>query len=518
MKNLYERIRLFLTFIINEFWLLSVNCLQFGDTGKGKFVDLLARLANIIVRCTGGDNAGHTVICKGQEKVFHLIPSGIIHDVDGKINIIATGAVIYPKTLIDEVKTLQASGIPCKNLRISLKAKLIMPYHIVLDRISEAKAGSSKIGTTGKGIGPTYEYHVARRGLIMNDLLNPEVFKRKLKKAVEHAKKVLASYDPSLVKEIMVHEHLEFGAYYQEQNLFDLDAIAEKYLAYGDFLSPYILDTDKFLQESVGKKRILLEGAQGYLLSVDNGTYPYVTSSDCSHTGLLKGAGLENYQVDAAFGIIKGFYMTRVGGGPFPTEMGGEESDKWCNGGVATRQLELEKYPNADINDEDPMNQGVALRRVANEYGATTGRPRRTGWLDLPLLRYSLRSGANEIIMTKLDVLTGIEKIKICYAYEYQPATLYPVYQFGNKLLSSGVILYEAIIDPEVLQYCKPLYREFPGWTEDISKVRDVKSLPQNLIDILKYIFWENNLNCNLRIISVGPAPDDTIFVGDDEI
>ncbi len=491
---------------------MAVNCLQFGDTGKGKFVDMFADWADIIVRCTGGDNAGHTVIVNGKEKIFHLIPSGIVHDVNGKINVIASGAVIYPKTLIDEINLLQSEGIPCSNLKISLAAKVIMPYHILLDRLSEAKAGSGKIGTTGKGIGPCYADFVARRGISINDLLNPIIFRSKLMKNLEYVSRLLKVYQPEDIDVIMAHEHLEFGQYSDYQGDFNIEALTKKYLVYGEILRPYVTNTDEFLQDEVGRSNILLEGAQGYLLSVDYGTYPFVTSSDCSVQGLMKGAGLEMEDVEMPFGIIKGFYMTRVGAGPFPTEMGGEESERWC-GQAGAGAEEKKLYAGSDINDPNEFIQGIAIRRIGHEYGATTGRPRRTGWLDLPLLRHALRSEANQIIMTKLDVLTGVKKIKICHSYEYQGED----YVYGNKIIKKGDVLSTAIVDPYFLYNCKPIYEEFNGWDEDIREIRRFDLLPENLKNILKYIFLEVEA-ADLRIISVGPGPEETIFVGEYEL
>ncbi len=491
---------------------MAVNCLQFGDTGKGKFVDMFANWADIIVRCTGGDNAGHTIICNGKEKIFHLIPSGIIHDVNGKINVIASGTVIYPKTLIHEITIVQSEGIPCAHLKISLSAKVIMPYHILLDRLSEAKAGSAKIGTTGKGIGPCYADFTARKGISVNDLLNPQIFRRKLTKNMEYVNRLLQAYHPEDIDVIMAHEHLEYGEFSDKEGGLNIEAIAEKYLAYGHILQPYICNTDEFIQDSLGRYNILLEGAQGYLLSVDYGTYPYVTSSDCSVQGLMKGAGLEMEAIDLPFGIIKGLYMTRVGSGPFPTEMGGQKSEVWC-GSPGAGADEKKLYADSDINDADEFVQGVAIRRVGHEYGATTGRPRRTGWLDLPLLRHALRSEANQIIMTKLDVLSGVKKIKICHSYCYDGDE----YVYGDKVIKRGDVISTAIVDPYFLYECKPIYEEFPGWDEDIRGIRKYFDLPQNLKNILKYIFVEVEA-ADLRIISVGPGPEETIFVGHDEL
>ena len=492
--------------------IISLICLQFGDSGKGKFSDLLANWADIIERCTGGDNAGHTIILNGKEKIFHLLPSAIMHDKDGKINIIGSGTVIYPKTLIDEIRLVKSEGVDCKNLKISLAAKVIMPYHILLDRLSESGACASKIGTTGKGIGPCYADFTARRGISINDLLNPVIFQNKLIKNIDYVNRLLQTYHPADIDTILKHEHLESGAYSDGKGGLNFKAIAEKYLAYGEILKPYIANTDEFLQNAVGRYNILLEGAQGYLLSLDYGTYPFVTSSDSSAQGLLKGSGLEMKAADVSFGIIKGFYMTRVGNGPFPTEMGAEESEMWCaTPGAGADEKKL--YAHGDINDANEFLQGVAIRRAGKEYGATTSRPRRVGWLDLPLLRHSLRSEAKQIIMTKLDVLSGVKKIKICYAYEYQGED----YVYGDKTIRKGDILSTAIMDPAFLYECKPIYKEFLGWEENIRQMRQYADLPENLKNILKYIFSEVH-SADLKIISVGPGPEETIFVGPNEL
>ena len=492
---------------------ISVSCLQFGDTGKGKFVDLFANWAEIIARGTGGDNAGHTVICNGESKVFHLIPSGITHDCSGKINVIGSGTAVYPKTLVEEIKLLFSQGMSVNNLMIALNAKLIMPYHIVMDRISESNAGKAKIVTTGKGIGPAYSDFIARRGLIINDLFNPSVFREKLVKNLAHVSRILSTIDRDEIKKIMNHEHLESGFYYHEQkfgndsHFFEAGAIISKYLEYAKFLLPYIADTDSFMKNNLGKKNILLEGAQGALLDVDYGTYPYVTSSNCTAAGLAKGVGLKQSDIDVSFGIIKGFYMTRVGKGPFPTEIGGSKSEKWCNGTGTREQEELSSLINLNIEDE--FLQGVAIRRVGAEFGATTGRLRRVGWIDLPLLRHALESGSSNIILTKLDILTGVDVIKVCHSYRYDG----PGYQYGKIKLEKGNILQKAIVIPEVLEHCSQIYESFSGWKDDISKVKDASNLPAQFNVILDYIF--SNIDAKARIISVGPSPEETILLGE---
>jgi adenylosuccinate synthase len=484
---------------------IAISCNQFGDTGKGKFVSLFSKWADIIARVTGGDNAGHTIIFEGVEYVLHLIPCGIT-DPD-KINIIGTGTVIYPRALLQEIIFLKSKGFSCDNLRISLKANVILPSHVVLDRLGESQAGKERIGSTGKGIQPCYTDHVARRGLTMNDLLNPEVFRRKLKKALDYHTMIIAGLGGyEAAREIMKCDHLENGKFIGRDELFNFEAIVQSYLQYGKELRGIIEDTDAFMRHSLGKKNILLEGAQGYLLSIDYGTYPFVTSSDCSPAGMAKGAGLKESDIDVSFGIIKGFYMTRVGKGSFPTEMGDKSSEMWCNEG-GDREKEKSMFIGSTLNDTNSFAQGVVLRRLAGEYGATTGRPRRTGWLDLSLLRYALDGGANQIILTKLDVLTGMNIIKVCHSYEYAG----PDFNYGDIVLTKGDIIEKAIVLPEVLDHCTPLYKEFPGWTEDIRNVKHFSDLPENLINILKYVF--KNVPATPRIISVGPGPDDTVFV-----
>jgi adenylosuccinate synthase len=484
---------------------IAISCLQFGDTGKGKFVDLFANWADIIVRPTGGNNAGHTIIWEGKELIFHLIPSGIIHD--DKINIIGTGTVIDPKALLEEINLLDLNGIDCSNLKVSLKAKLILPSHIALDRMGEANAGKGRIGTTGKGIGPCYNDHVARLGLTMNDLLNPDSLEKKIRKALEYHQIILNNLGYGIAREILEKIQPAGINFCGATSLFNVKNIVDAYLDYGKKLRHFIQDTDEFVRANLKKQNILLEGAQGYLLGVDSGTYPYVTSSDCSPAGMAKGSGLKERDIDVSFGIIKGFYMTRVGKGPFPTEMGGLKSEAWCNE-EGSRNKEREMYGDAALNDPDEYLQGVALRRVASEYGATTGRPRRTGWLDLPLLRYALDSGAKNIILTKLDVLTGVDIINICIGYEYTG----PNYYYGNNVLTRGTTISKAIPIPEIMEYCEPMYLPFPGWKEDIRGARYFSDLPVNLVGILKYIFQQAKVRAIPLIISVGPGPEETVF------
>ncbi|MCX6798466.1 MAG: adenylosuccinate synthetase, partial [Candidatus Falkowbacteria bacterium] len=382
---------------------LLLHCFQFGDSGKGKLSDLLAGWANIIFRATGGPNAGHTICCGGQELVTHLVPSGILYDSLGKINIIGSGTAVYPWALLQELEQLKAKGLSYNNLRLAFNAKLTLPTQVVWDRVLESVAAKEKIGSTGKGIAPTYADFVNRFGLSVNDLINPDFFHRKLKRHVEYYRKILKSYDSEMIKTIMGDKYLESGLYYNPKEIFDLEAIYQRYQGFGQELKGLITDTDTFIRSNVGKLNILGEGSQGDLLDIEYGTYPYVTSSSCTVPGLAKGAGLDMGDIDLSIGIFRGFYMTRVGKGPFPTELGGQRSDDWCNGGEATKEIERRLYGQISVDETDEFLLGVLLRHKGNEYGSTTERPRRTGWLDLPLLQYvlSLKFNNPDAVLTK---------------------------------------------------------------------------------------------------------------------
>jgi len=492
---------------------LFVTCRQWGDTGKGKIVDLFAEWADIIVRATGGDNAGHSVVHGDKELVTHLIPSGILYDSEGKINVMGSGMVIYPRSLSKELAKLREMGLSYSNLCLACNAKLITPAEIVMDRISESTAGKGKIGSTGKGIGPAYTDFVGRQGLLVQDLINPEFFREKLERHLKNKALTLGNYDLDLIKKIMGHEDLESGLYFnyiEPEKIFDIDAIYEKYLEYGRELKPLMGDTDSWirsqLESRIGRKKILVEGAQGDLLSIKRGTYPFVTSSDCTVAGLAEGAGLRESDADLSLGIIKGFYMTRVGNGPFPTELGGQKSDDWCNGGGGSR--EVEKNYSRDVNNQNEFLQGVALRKVGQEYGATTGRPRRVGWLDLPLLRYALSFNSPDIILTKLDVLNDCKTIKICDYYRYDG----PVYYIDcHQKIKSGALIHTAIPAAEVLKHCRPVYVEFPGWQKSLKECSSFGDLPPELKNIL--IFITSQTGIKPRIISIGPDRDETIFI-----
>ncbi|MDP3149241.1 MAG: adenylosuccinate synthase [Ignavibacteria bacterium] len=413
---------------------------QWGDEGKGKIVDLLSNSYEIVVRYQGGANAGHTVEIDDKKYILHLIPSGILRE--NVICVIGNGVVIDPVALLDEISFLEKQNISVKGrLFISQNAHLIMPYHKLLDSISES--GKNKIGTTGRGIGPCYIDKYARKGIKINDLLHPEVLERKIRENI--AEKNL------LLKNIYHHEEL------------DVDEIIKSYLEFDEKIDQYIRDVPSFLNQAIKEgKSILLEGAQGALLDVDFGTYPFVTSSHPTSGGACTGTGIPPNKITDVIGIVKA-YTTRVGEGPFPTELLDETGEK--------------------------------LRQVGSEFGATTGRPRRCGWYDAFLVRYSaMINGINSVALTKLDVLSKFEEIKICTGYEY-----------NGKLLKSFPT------DFERLDTSKPIYKTVPGWNVDISTYSSYAELPQATKDYLKIISEESEIEIN--IISVGPKRAQTFFV-----
>jgi adenylosuccinate synthase len=496
MKRLME--------FLKSVWTLGIVCTQWGDTGKGKFVDYLAaEWADVVARGTGGANAGHTIRVGDFECAFHLLPSGMLHD---KLNIIGSGVAVEPGTLLDELALLSRAKISHGKLRVSLNARLVLPQHVVLDRVREASGKHGAIGTTGRGMGPVFADHVARVGLVMNDLLNPDIFWRKLRHNLEEKVRILKTYDPEIVRQVMHQKILGEGALHHSREIFDAHAITEWYLLFGKALRSFVADTDAILQEALGKKRILLEGAQGNMLSVDYGTYPYVTSSDCSIRGLAKGVGLRERDVDLTLGIVKAFYMTRVGEGPFPTELGGYSSANHCR--MSNRESEAVGYPDATLDDPDEFIRGVAIRQIGHEYGATTGRPRRTGWLDLPLLRYSCAvTGDSNVILTKLDVMDGMQSFRVCRAYEYQG----PDYVRGDRVFRAGDSITTAVSDLEVMEHCIPRYTELSGWEGPIRGIRQFEELPVQLRDAVHFL--EREAGVNVTLLSVGPDRAETILV-----
>jgi adenylosuccinate synthase len=417
---------------------------QWGDEGKGKVVDLYAQDADVIARFQGGNNAGHTIVIKGEQSIFHLIPSGILHD--NKICIIGNGVVVNPKVLLDEVNGLKKRGVlpPNTKLYVSEKAHVIMPYHWRLDIARESHGLGKKIGTTGRGIGPTYEDKIARVGIRMCDLLDEQVFREKLAKNVEEKNFYLTKL-------------------FQEEPL-DSEVIYNEYSAYAERLRPYVADTSMIMSEEIKRgKKILFEGAQGSHLDIDHGTYPYVTSSNTVSGNAGCGTGVGPSVVGTVIGICKA-YTTRVGEGPFPTELTDDIGDK--------------------------------LREVGHEYGATTGRKRRCGWLDMVIVRQSIRlSGITGIALTKLDVLTGIEKLKICVGYKTEQG------EFTESVPSN----------PLLLAQCEPLYEELEGWKENITKAKKIEELPYNTRRYIGRL--EELAGIKSVLISVGAGREETIIL-----
>lgn len=413
---------------------------QWGDEGKGKVVDLLAERAKVVVRFSGGDNAGHTVINHLGKFALHLVPSGIFYP--HTICIIGNGVALNPAALLKEMDDLAKRGVDdFSRLFISNRTNLIMPYHLLIEGLEEKALGSRAIGTTGKGIGPAYTDKAARYGIRAGDLLNPEHFKERLNQVLVLKNKVIT------------------GAYGAAP--VTLDEIYEQYMGYAKRLSPHIKDTTAIIDEALRKgERVMLEGAQGVLLDTDFGTYPFVTSS--SPMGIV-GAGIGPAHIEQVYGVFKA-YCTRVGNGPMPTELRGE--------------------------------LGERLRDLAQEFGATTGRPRRCGWFDGVAARYSSRiNGFTGAIVTRLDILDAFEKIKICTGY-----------RLGDRTID----YFPA--DISELERCQPIYEELPGWTTPISDIRDYARLPLKTRRYIRRL--EEICDCPVKLISVGPAREQTIFRG----
>ncbi len=469
-----------------EITTVAVTDGQFGDTGKGKIVDELAEgWAKYVVRANGGANAGHTIIVEGRKVVLHLIPAGILHP--NVVNVIGTGVAFDPRAFSAELKELTQVAMPSEPL-VSHRARLVLPLHILLDRLREAGPDGS-LGitgrTTGMGIGPCYTDHVARCGLVVNDLFNPDELARKLRENLAGKMPILREADPELIKAILLRPELNAGEYFTTSRNschLDLDAVITSYREYAKDIA--VSDTDVIVRAARGSGlRILLEGAQGLMLDLNHGRYPYVTCSDCTVDGLARGAGLAGEDVDLPLTIFKAPYMTCVGLGSFPTEIEGPE--------------------------------GEAIRTAGNEYGATTGRPRRVGWFDLPLARYAKdrskrrRPVVRHAIFTKLDVLTGIELIKICKEYEY----IGPDYNLAGKGIRKGARLNTAIPDEFILNQCQPIYTEFPGWETSPSSAKVRGDLPRRLEEIINVIEVESGFMP--LAASVGPERDQTVILNE---
>lgn len=415
---------------------------QWGDEGKGKIVDLLSSQVDIVARYQGGANAGHTVVIEGEKYILHLIPSGILHE--NTICVIGNGVVVDPRALLQEIEFLESKGIRVQGrLLISHRAHLIMPYHKLLDQIKENRDADNKIGTTGRGIGPAYVDKYNRMGIRIVDLLDRETLKIKLRRNIEEKNQLLQKI-------------------YHEQTL-NVEQIINEYLEFDKKIDPYIKDVSTFLNEAIKQgKKILLEGAQGTLLDIDFGTYPYVTSSSPVSGGACIGVGIGPTKIDRVLGVIKA-YTTRVGMGPFPTE----------------------------IQDEE----GVKLRELGAEYGATTGRPRRCGWFDAVIARYAVQvNGIDSFALTKLDVLDTLDEIKICTAYRY-----------------NGKIIKTFPSEMRILENCQPIYESFPGWKTPTTGVRKFSDLPHNAQSYLKAI--EELTDTHISLVSVGSEREETIIV-----
>ena len=415
---------------------------QWGDEGKGKIVDLYTLKADVVARFQGGNNAGHTLVVKGRTTILHLIPSGILHD--HKICIIGNGVVFDPKVFLQELKELNEGGLfpSSTKLYVSEKTHVIMPYHRSLDQAREARNTGKKIGTTGRGIGPAYEDKVARTGVRVGDLYEPGLLLEKVRHSLEEKNYLFKNF---------------FGV-----APLDPQAVADEYLAYAEKIRPYVADTSLILAGEIQKgKKILFEGAQGCHLDVDHGTYPYVTSSNTVSGNAACGSGVGPGAISKVVGICKA-YTTRVGEGPFPTEL------------------------------KDAI--GDHLQKIGQEFGATTGRKRRCGWLDMVLVRQAVRvSGISTLAITKLDVLTGLPKIKICVGYKTAGGECREAVPASLKRFST----------------CEPVYEEFDGWTENIASAQNISELPVNA---RKYIQRLKELSgAGIALVSVGAGRDETI-------
>ncbi|WP_338867329.1 adenylosuccinate synthase [Myxococcus stipitatus] len=421
---------------------------QWGDEGKGKVVDLLTEHAQVVVRFQGGNNAGHTLVVGGQKTVLHLIPSGILHQ--GKTCVIGNGVVVDPAVLVGEIDALKARGFLKEDaqLLISDNAHVIFPWHKLLDSFREKARGGAAIGTTGRGIGPSYEDKVARRGIRVRDLLNSDRLRKRIEERLPQALDEL--------KDLCAKAGVPVPQLEVPQVLAEFSALGER-------LKPYVHDVSLFLSEQVRRgARILFEGAQGTLLDVDHGTYPFVTSSNCVAGNAAVGSGLGPTAIDKVMGISKA-YTTRVGGGPFPTEL------------------------NDAVGDQ--------LRKVGDEFGATTGRPRRCGWLDGVVLRYAVRvNGLWGMALTKLDVLSGLKSVQLCNAYELD----------GEKIT-------ELPGDYEDLARVKPIFETLPGWDEKLAGVRSFEELPENAKRYVRRV--EEISGVPVVCVSVGADRGETVLL-----
>ncbi|GAF23283.1 MULTISPECIES: adenylosuccinate synthase [Shouchella] len=414
---------------------------QWGDEGKGKITDYLSEKAEVVARYQGGNNAGHTIVFGGKKYKLHLIPSGIFYK--DKTCVIGNGMVIDPKALVEELAYLHERDVDTSNLRISNRAHVILPYHIKLDVVEEERKGANKIGTTKKGIGPAYMDKAARIGIRIADLLEKDTFAEK-------------------VASVLKEKNRLFEKYYETEG-FSVDDIVEEYFEYGQQIAKYVVDTSVVLNDALDDgKRVLFEGAQGVMLDIDQGTYPFVTSSNPIAGGVTIGSGVGPSKIHHVVGVSKA-YTTRVGDGPFPTELHDETGDQ--------------------------------IREIGREYGTTTGRPRRVGWFDSVVVRHARRvSGITDLSLNSIDVLTGIKTLKICTSYRYK-----------------GEIMDEFPASLNVLAECEPVYEELPGWEEDITGAKTLEDLPENARHYLERVTQLTGIP--LTVFSVGPDRNQTNLV-----
>lgn len=492
---------------------------DWGDEGKGKFVDTVAaslEAGDINARCTGGANSGHTVAEGTEELICHLVPSGIKHDQYGIINVITRGVAIDPRQLIEELDKLDTLNISYNHLQLSRDAHLVLPQHLVMDRIKESSAGQAKIGTTGRGIGPTFTDFPARIELAVVHMLNKDMFYKQLQRNLRDKTRILTqmiqegAITPDTIREVMDHPHLMDGAFYDPDTIFNTDAIMDMYGNFGRNLQGRleITDTEDFMRQHIHRVNVIFEGSQGRLLALDS-SMPYVTSSDPTVMGIAKGAGLRERDIEKVIGIVK-FYKTRVGCGPFPTELGGEFSDEWCNTQESETNQKILAYADT-IPDERKRREfleGYNIRIIGKEYGATTGRPRRIGHLDLLMLKAAVEANGPDIALSKVDVLSGVEEIKICTSYTYNG----PDIDLGNVVLTSGTKMDRAILRTEILKHCTPNYEVLPGWQSDISGIKRYEDLPFQLQGIVGVI--QDRANVNIRALSVGKEREQIVDRG----
>lgn len=410
---------------------------QWGDEGKGKITDFLAESADVVARYQGGNNAGHTILIDDKKYKLHLIPSGIFYD--NKLCVIGNGMVINPKALIEEIEYIHENGFKTDNLRISDRAHIILPYHMVLDELEEERKGPNKIGTTRKGIGPAYMDKAARIGIRIADLLDKEEFSVKLRHIAEQKNELIKMYNGQPL---------------------DVEAMLAEYLEYAEYIRPYVTDTSVVLNDNIDEgKKVLFEGAQGVMLDIDQGTYPYVTSSNPTAGGVCIGSGVGPSKIEEVIGVAKS-YTTRVGDGPFPTELNNEVGD--------------------------------FIREAGHEYGTTTGRPRRVGWFDSVVVRHARRvSGITGLSLNSLDVLTGLETVKICTSYKYKDQVI-DYYPANLKMLAE----------------CEAIYEEMPGWSEDITQCKTLEDLPESTRNYVKRVSELTGIP--ISIFSVGRNREQT--------